>query len=113
MTSVSVGKKIFNRLFSVIWILSACAIFIPLLFPDVQYRLAEISQAGSFGKTLQTSVLLKIFEGVSIGSTLPSLVNIFLDKIYSMLVLKKYQHQFLKRNRNLIKFQLEECIRNI
>eukprot|EP01036_Dinobryon_divergens_P028253 gene28253-37169_t len=81
MSSISVVKKTFNRLFSVIWILSACAIFVPLLFPDVQYRLAEISQAGIFGKTLRTSVLLKIFEGVSIGSTLPSLVNIFLDKI--------------------------------
>eukprot|EP01035_Chromulina_nebulosa_P025449 gene25449-33213_t len=47
----------------------------------MKHRVSEISHTGIFGKTLRTSVILKIFEGVSIGSTLPSLVNIFLDKI--------------------------------
>ena len=82
MNSIAVGSRKTYSVFIIIWILSACAIFAPLLFSCVvQDRVIEISQTGIFGKTLRTSVLLKIFEGVSIGSTLPSLVNIFLDKI--------------------------------
>ena len=68
-------------IFVVIWILSACVIFVPFIFPEMQQQMRKISQTGSFGKTLQTSVILKIFEGVSAGSALPSLVNAFLDKI--------------------------------
>ena len=68
-------------IFIVIWIVSAGLIFAPLLFPALKHRVSTISKIGSFGHALRTSVLLKIFEGVSIGSTLPSLVNSFLDKI--------------------------------
>ena len=68
-------------IFVVIWMLSACVIFVPLIFPEMQQQMRKISQTGSFGKTLRTSVVLKIFEGVSAGSALPSLVNAFLDKI--------------------------------
>jgi hypothetical protein len=63
-------------IFIVIWILSTSAIFAPLLFPDMLKQVSNISQTGSFGTTLRASVILKIFEGVSVGSTLPSLVNV-------------------------------------
>eukprot|EP01036_Dinobryon_divergens_P039425 gene39425-51965_t len=53
----------------------------PFLSVDLLQRINSISQLGSFSDTLKTSVLLKIFEGISIGSALPSLVDIILDKV--------------------------------
>eukprot|EP01036_Dinobryon_divergens_P027752 gene27752-36574_t len=53
----------------------------PFLSVDLLQRINSISQLGSFSDTLKTSVLLKVFEGISIGSALPSLVDIILDKV--------------------------------
>eukprot|EP01036_Dinobryon_divergens_P039505 gene39505-52081_t len=53
----------------------------PLLSVDLLQRINSISQLGGFSDTLKTSVLLKVFEGISIGSALPSLVDIILDKV--------------------------------
>jgi signal transduction histidine kinase len=68
-------------IFVIIWFLSACAIFVPLVFPEMQQRMSKFSHTGCFGKTLRTSVVIKIFEGVNVGSALPQLVNVCLDKI--------------------------------
>ena len=53
----------------------------PLLSSDLFQRVNSISQLGNISNTLNNSVQLKVFEGISIGSALPSLVEIFLDKI--------------------------------
>ena len=67
--------------YTAVWIVCLCCITAPLLSGDLLQRINSISQLGSFGDTLKTSVRLKIFEGISIGSALPSLVDIILDKV--------------------------------
>eukprot|EP01035_Chromulina_nebulosa_P008507 gene8507-11537_t len=53
----------------------------PLMSVDLLQRSKSIAQLGDFRNTLKNSLPLKIFEAISIGSALPSLVDILLDKI--------------------------------
>ena len=58
-----------------------CACLAPLLISDLQPRIHEISQTGTLGTILRTSVTIKVSEGIAIGSTLPVMMDIILDKI--------------------------------
>ena len=53
----------------------------PLFIADLQPRIHEISVSGTLGNVLRTSVTIKVMAGISIGTTLPVLTDIFLDKI--------------------------------
>ena len=80
VVSTSAGKNNYV-IFVTVWVVSTSAILAPLLFSDMQQRVNAVAQTGIFGTALRKSVMLKVFEGVSIGSSLPSLINFFLDKI--------------------------------
>ena len=58
--------------------ISTIVIIAPIFFYD---GMKDISDHGIFGETLRTSINLKIAESICIGSTLPMLVDVFLDKI--------------------------------
>ena len=58
--------------------ISTIVIIAPIFFYD---GMKDISDHGIFGETLRTSINLKIAESICIGSTLPMLVDVFLDEI--------------------------------
>ena len=69
--------------YSVICLATLCIILIPLFVVD-QDRIQYVTKSDSLGKTLRTSLVLKILAGVSIGSALPMLVDVILDKIFNI-----------------------------
>lgn len=72
-----------KNLYSCICLGTLCIILVPLFFVD-QQRIHYITKTGSLGYTLRTSLVLKILAGVSIGSALPMLVDLILDKIFNI-----------------------------
>eukprot|EP01035_Chromulina_nebulosa_P035401 gene35401-47580_t len=67
-----------------ICVVTLCIILIPLCLVDLQQRIRNISHTGSLGDILRTSVEFKVLEGVTIGSALPMLVDIVLDKSFNI-----------------------------
>ena len=66
--------------------LALCIIIIfigltPLFIVDLQPRIHEISVNGTLGTVLRTSVTIKVMAGISIGTTLPVMTDVVLDKI--------------------------------
>ena len=64
-----------------ICIAATCLCLAPLFISDLQQQIHNISRTGSLGDLLRTSVTIKVSEGITIGSTLPVMMDIFLDKI--------------------------------
>ena len=64
-------------------VLTLCIILIPFFVVD-QQRIRIISQTGTLGNTLLTSVGFKVLEGVTIGSALPMVIDFILDKIFNI-----------------------------
>eukprot|EP01036_Dinobryon_divergens_P024874 gene24874-33364_t len=67
------------------YFLAVCllAIFIglaPLFISGLQPRIHATSDFGVLGSVLRTSVTIKVFAGISIGTTLPVMVDIILDR---------------------------------
>ena len=62
-------------------IVTICFCLAPLFISDLQPRIQEISVSGILGDVLRTSVTIKVMAGISIGSTLPVMVDILLDKV--------------------------------
>jgi len=52
---------------------------IPFLLENQKERINAVSN-GNLGHVLKSSLVLKIFEGISIGSVLQPLADIFLEK---------------------------------
>lgn len=73
-----------KTIFRSICVVTLCVILIPLFLVDYQQRIRNISQTGSLGDILRTSVEFKVLEGVTIGSALPMLVDIVLDKSFNI-----------------------------
>ena len=61
-------------------ILAACICLVPLFIPELQSRIHAISERGTLGNVLRTSVTVKVMAGICIGTTLPVMVDIVLDK---------------------------------
>ena len=81
---IFLGLKLDMRnAFITICVLTFCIIIIPLFCIDKQ-RIRMISQTGTLGETLRTSVGFKVLQGVTIGSALPMLIDIVLDKIFKI-----------------------------
>ena len=79
---IFLGLKLDMRnAFITICVLTFCIIIIPLFCVDTQ-RIRMISQTGSLGETLRTAVGFKVLQGVTIGSALPMLIDIVLDKSF-------------------------------
>eukprot|EP01035_Chromulina_nebulosa_P028354 gene28354-37415_t len=70
-----------------ICIAATCLCLSPLFISELQPRIRSISQTGSLGDILRSSVTIKVSEGITIGSTLPVMMDIFLDKIENISVL--------------------------
>ena len=70
-------------MFTTICVITLLVMLGPLLFVD-QQRIRNISQTGSLGDTLRASVAFKVLEGITIGSALPMLVDIVLDKSFNV-----------------------------
>ena len=73
-----------KNIFRSICVVTLCIILIPLCLVDLQQRIRNISHTGSLGDILRTSVEFKVLEGVTIGSALPMLVDIVLDKSFNI-----------------------------
>ena len=71
-----------RNIFTTVCVVTLLIILVPL-FVD-QQRIRNISQSGSLDDTLRTSVAFKVLEGVTIGSALPMLVDIALDKSFNV-----------------------------
>ncbi len=71
-----------RNIFTTLCVVTLLIILVPL-FVD-QQRIRNISQSGSLDDTLRTSVAFKVLEGVTIGSALPMLVDIALDKSFNV-----------------------------
>ena len=65
-------------IFIVFVAISTIVIIMPIFLYD---GMKDISNHGILGETLRTSISLKITESICIGSTLPMLLDVFLDKI--------------------------------
>ena len=61
-------------------ILAVCICLVPLFIQELQPRIRAISERGSLGYVLRTSVTIKVMVGICIGTTLPVMVDIVLDK---------------------------------
>ena len=72
-----------KNIFRSICLITFIIILIPLFLVD-QQRIRSISETGSLGDTLRTSVEFKVLEGVTIGSALPMLVDLVLDKSFNI-----------------------------
>ena len=64
-----------------ICIITICLGLTPLFIFDLQPRIHEISASNTLGNVLRTSVTIKVMAGISIGTTLPVMTDIVLDKI--------------------------------
>ena len=64
-----------------ICIVATCLCLTPLFISDLQPRIHHIAQSGTLGHMLRSSVNIKVSEGIAIGSTLPVMMDIFLDKV--------------------------------
>ena len=64
-----------------ICIFTVCLSLAPLFVSDLQPRIIEISRRGAIDHVLRTSVTIKVMAGVSIGATLPVMVDILLDRL--------------------------------
>ena len=78
-----VGLLEAKNTYVIIVVLTFCIILIPLFLVD-QQRIRIISQTGTLGYTLRTSVGFKVLEGVTIGSALPMVIDFVLDKIFNI-----------------------------
>ena len=63
-----------------ICILTICLCLAPLFITDLQPHIRATSLMGSLGYVLRTSVTIKVMVGISIGTTLPVMVDVFLDR---------------------------------
>ena len=59
----------------------------PLFIPDLQPLIHETSLIGSLSYVLRTSVTIKVMAGISIGTTFPVMVDVFLDRVSDISIL--------------------------
>eukprot|EP01036_Dinobryon_divergens_P032345 gene32344-41909_t len=64
-----------------ICILTISLCLAPLFIADLRPRIHATSFIGSLGYVLRTSVTIKVMVGISIGTTLPVMVDVFLDRV--------------------------------
>ena len=66
----------------IICFVTICFCLAPLFITSLQPpRIHEMSKVGSLGEILRDSVTIKVLSGVTIGTTLPVMADIVLDKI--------------------------------
>ena len=70
----------YRNYFLAICILAVCICLAPLFISEFQPRIHATSQMGALGSVLRTSVTIKVLAGISIGTTLPVMVDIILDR---------------------------------
>ena len=75
-----IGKNYLYSYFA-ICIIAICFCLAPLFVADAQPQIHDISRSGSLGDILRNSVTIKVMTGITIGTTLPVMVDIFLDKV--------------------------------
>ena len=62
-------------------VVAVCAMLVPIFIEGT--RINDISSSGIFGDELQTSTRLMIMQSISIGCTLPTISDFFLDQVTS------------------------------
>ena len=70
----------YAKYYIAICVIAVCIGLVPLFIADLQPRIREISVSSTLGDVLRTSVKIKVMAGVSIGTTLPIMVDAVLDK---------------------------------
>ena len=65
----------------IICFVTICFCLAPLFITSLQPRIHGMSKVGSLGEILRDSVTIKVLSGVTIGTTLPVMADIVLDKI--------------------------------
>ena len=72
---------IYRNYFLAVCIFAVCICLAPLFIQELQPQIHAISESGSLGYVLRTSVTVKVMAGICIGTTLPVMVDIILDKV--------------------------------
>ena len=72
---------IYRNYFLAVCIFAVCICLAPLFIQELQPQIHAISKSGSLGYVLRTSVTVKVMAGICIGTTLPVMVDIILDKV--------------------------------
>ena len=86
---------------------TSVAVFLPIFIFD---GIKNVSNEGIFGETLRTSINLKIAESICIGSTLPMLSDILLDRISKVRQITGRLNMTLIRTILLISFSISSAI---
>ena len=104
MTSFSWNS---SKFLTIVVISTSVVVFLPLFIFD---GMKNISSQGIFGETLRTSINLKIAESICIGSTLPMLSDIFLDRISKVRQITGRMNMMQIRTLFLISFSISSAI---
>ena len=70
---------VYRNCFIAICIIAVCICLSPLFISELQPRIYSMSQRGSLGYVLRTSVTVKVMAGISIGTTFPVMADMILD----------------------------------
>ena len=96
-----------SKFLTIVVISTSVAVFLPIFIFD---GMKNISNEGIFGETLRTSINLKIAESICIGSTLPMLSDIFLDRISNVKQITGRMNMMQIRTLLLISFSISSAI---